>query len=97
SIMPCFMDIMGVTGYGIHLAASRLEIRILICQIFQLRRANKGKVRWIEEKHGPISNYVCLGNGLEGAFMVGLYGKFSDFFIDERHRIPPLYFSVSFN
>ena len=31
SIMPCFMNIMGVTGYGIHLATSRLEIRILIC------------------------------------------------------------------
>ena len=85
SVMPCFMNIMRVTGYGIHFASGRLKIHILIGQILQLRGANKGKIRRIEEKHSPLSQNVRLGNGFEGAFMIGLYGKFSDFFINERH------------
>ena len=47
-----------------------------------------------EELLKLVSNWK---DGFKGAFMVGLYGKFSDFFIDERHKTTSFIFLVSFD
>ena len=60
--MPGFMDVMGIAGNGIDLAACILKIRIFICQILQLCGANKGKVRRIEEEHAPLAEKILIGD-----------------------------------
>ena len=56
--MPGFVDVMGIAGNGINLAARSLKLRVFICQILQLRRANKGKVRRVEEKDSPLAQHI---------------------------------------
>ena len=82
SVMPRLMHIMGITGDGIHFASGRPEIRILIRQILQLRGADKGEVRRIEEKNAPFSCHIRFGNRFEGTFMVSLNGKICNFSVD---------------
>ena len=59
--MPCFMNIVRITGYTVNLTIDVFEFFIFICQILQLGRANKGKVCRIEEKYAPFAFYVFVG------------------------------------
>lgn len=91
--MPGFVDIMGIAGNRIDLASGFLELWIILCQIFQLRRANEGKVRRLEEEHAPLSQHILFRNRLKTAVAISLHGKIADFFLNERYKNPPFHFS----
>ena len=71
---------MSITGNRVNIAADLLEFLILISQVFQLCRANKGKICGIEEKYAPPSQDVFLCHLLKFTLYIGLYFKITYFF-----------------
>jgi hypothetical protein len=59
------MHEMGVSGYGIHLAAYVSELIIFVCQIFKLCRTNEGKVSRIEKENTPFAENIFLRNSFK--------------------------------
>ena len=79
-IVPCLVYKMAVAGYAVNLAAGRLKLLIFICQVFQLRRANKGKIGRIKEKYRPFSHNIRFAHFPELPVRKGLHSKITDLF-----------------
>lgn len=81
--MPCLVDEVGVAGDGVDLAALRLELVIVLCEVLELGRADEGEVRGIEEEQALRAERVLLRDGLEVTVLVGLDAELPDFLSDE--------------
>jgi hypothetical protein len=80
--MPCLVDKVGIRRNGIDLTADLSELLILLCQILQLRRTDKGKVRRIEEEYAPLAHDILFADKLEFVLMIGISAKIGNFPVD---------------
>ena len=76
--MPCFVNEMGITGYGVDFASDFLEFIIFVLEIFQFCGAYKGKVCRIEEENGPFTFYVFVGYCFETSVLESLNLEFRE-------------------
>ena len=80
--MPCLVHEVRVARDGIDLAVRFLELRVVVLQVFKLRRANEREVCRIEEEYAPLAEHIRLRHRAEGLILVSLYSKISDFLVD---------------
>ena len=93
-IVPCFVDEVGIGGYGVDFRAGSYELVIDICQILQLGGADKSEVRRVEEEYAPLTQDILLGDGLEAVVAISLCAECTDFLVDHRHSKNLLYILV---
>ena len=90
-VVPGLVDIVGVAGNGVDLAAHRLELVVEVGQVLQFCGAHKGEVGGVEEKHAPLAKHIGLGNGPEGIVLIALDGKIRNFFLDQGHKMASIH------
>ena len=90
-IVPRLVDEMGIGGHRVDLAAYIAELLVLVRQILQLRRADEGEVRRIEEEYAPLAENVFLGNKLEVVGVIGIDLEIGYFLVDQRHTVTLLF------
>src|SRR5690554_6129607 len=88
-IMPGFVHKVAVRGNGIDLRTRLLELLVQVCQIAELRGADKGEVSGVEHEDRPLTQYVCLAYILELSVVKCLDFKVIDLSADQRHAAPP--------
>ena len=66
------MDKVGVAGDGVNFAADLLKFVIFVGEVLKFRRADKGKIRRVEEENGPFAEDVGLRYGFKLKIMVGV-------------------------
>jgi hypothetical protein len=76
------VDEVGVGGHGIDLTTNRSKLLVFVCQILQLCRTYKGKVRRIEEKDTPLAQDILLAYKLKVIFVIGIGAKIGNFLVD---------------
>jgi hypothetical protein len=81
--MPSLVDKMRIAGNRVNFALDGLELVIQIREIFQFRRAYKGKIRGIKEKHRPLVKNIRLGYDSERFILISMYGKITHFFLNQ--------------
>ena len=83
--MPGLVNEVGVTGDGVDLSADLLEFSVLVLQILEFGRADKGEVSRIEEEDAPLTLQVLIGHIDKLTVLVSLQSKFADFLSIKRH------------
>lgn len=81
--MPGFVREVGIGRYGIDFNPQGFEGVIVICEIAQFSRTNKGKVRGIEENNRPLTFERLFVDFDELSMMVGGCFEWLDFAIDD--------------
>jgi hypothetical protein len=81
-VMPSFVYEMGIARDRINFAADFFELVIGVSEVFQLGRADKGEVGWVEEKYRPFAQHVGLANLLKLSVCKRLNLKIYDLFVD---------------
>jgi len=61
-VVPCLVGEMGVGGNAVDFHAHFFELGVVVGQVAQLGRADKGKVRRVEEHHRPLALQLRVGN-----------------------------------
>ena len=84
-VVPRLVGEVGVAGNGIDFDAEALQLGVVFGHVFQLGRADEGKIRRIEQENGPFALDVFMGDGLEFAVVEGLHGKFGNTAVDDGH------------
>ena len=92
SVMPCLVHEVGVGRDREDLAAGCLERIILVREVLELGRADKGEICGVEEEYAPLAEDIGLADGLERVIDISLYGEIRNFLVDQRHSM----FSFSF-
>src|SRR5689334_5133652 len=77
SVVPGSVGKVGIGGNAVDLDAQFLELGVVVSQVFQFGRANKGEVSWVEENDRPLAFQVSVRHVYEVAVFVG--GSFERF------------------
>ena len=85
-VVPGLVAEMGVGRHRIDLNAHALQRGILVLQIFQFGRADKGEVRRIEEEHRPLALGCRVADFQKLAGLKSLRGEGFNRAANERHR-----------
>ena len=86
-VVPGLVCEMSVGRHAVDLDAQLLEFAVVFCQILELRRANEGKVSWIEKDDGPFSLQIVVGDRDGGAVLEGVGCERLNIAINQRHRM----------
>ena len=93
--MPRLVSEVRIGGNRVDLATDLLELRVVVLQVLELRRADEGEVGRVEEQNVPLAEQVFLGDGLELAVDERLGGELADFLVDKRHDMHPFLRNVN--
>jgi hypothetical protein len=83
---PSLVAEVRVGRHAVDFHAHRLEVGIVVGEVFQLGRAHKGEVRRIKEENRPFALHVGIGDGDELAVLIGRCRERLDLGVDDRHR-----------
>ena len=83
--VPGLVNEVRVTRNGVDLSADLLEFSVLVLQILEFGRADKGEVSRIEEEDAPLTLQVLIGHIDKLTVLVSLQSKFADFLSIKRH------------
>ena len=82
-VMPSLVHEMRIRRDGVDLAALRLEFRVAVLQVLELRRADEREIRRIEEEHAPLPEHILARHRAERIVLERLDRKLADLFVDK--------------